>query len=80
MDPGLVICKGFWLENLMVRCLGDQMYFWLGGQKKDVARSTRQVRGQLMCWLGVLVGLVDSRVLRGVKTKVVGSCTPRRLH
>ena len=76
MDPCWVIWKNFWLENLMVRCSGDQTEFWLGGQKKDAARSTRRVWGQVMCELDVLVGLVDGRVLRGVETKVVGSCAP----
>ena len=53
MGPGWVILKEFWLETVMVRCLGEQMEFWLGGQKKDVAWSTRWVRGQGMCGLGV---------------------------
>ena len=39
----------------MVRCLGDQMGFWSGGQKRDADRSTRRVRGQGMCVLGVMV-------------------------
>ena len=80
MYPGLVILKEFWLENMMVRCSGDQMDFWLGGQQKDVPRSIRRVRGQVMCGLGVLVGLVDRRLLRGVETKVAGSFLPRRPH
>ena len=73
-----MIWKEFWLENVMVRCSGDHMEFWLGIQQNDVAWSTRRVRGQVMCGSGVLVGLVDSRVLKGVETKVVGSCAPRR--
>ena len=56
------------------------MDFWLGGQQKDVSPSTKQVRDQVMCGLGVLVGLVDYRLLRGVKTKVVVSCVQRRPH
>ena len=64
----------------MVRCSGNQMEFGLGGQKKDIARSTRRVWGQVMCGLGVLVGLVDSRVLVSVKTKFVSSCAPGRPH
>ena len=72
--------KDFWLENMMVRCLRDNMDFGLGGQRKDVSRSIRQVRGQVMCGLGVFVGLVDSRLLIDVKTKVAGSFLPRRLH
>ena len=80
MDPSMVILKKFWLENMMVRCSGDQMDFWLGGQQKDVPRSIRRVRGQVMCGLGVFVGLVDGRLLRDVETKVAGSFLPRRQH
>ena len=69
MDPGWVIWKYFWLYilngswlgdlkiflvgNCDGEALGDQMDFWLGGQKKDVARSTIRVRGQGMCGLDV---------------------------
>ena len=53
MDPGWVIWEEFWLETVMVRCPGDQVEFLLGGQQKGVTRSTRQVRGQGMCGLGV---------------------------
>ena len=53
MDPGWMICKEFWLEMVMLRLSGNQMEFWLGGQKNDVARSTRWVWGQGMCGLGV---------------------------
>ena len=80
MDPDLVILNEFWLENMMVRCFRDNMDFGLGGQRKDVSRSIRQVRGQVMCGLGVFVGLVDSRLLIDVKTKVAGSFLPRRQH
>ena len=31
-------------------------------------------------WIGGLVGLVDDRILIGVKTKVVGSCALIRLR
>ena len=56
------------------------MDFWLGGQGKDVSQSIRQVRGQVVCRLGVLVGLVGVRLLRDVKTKVDGSFLPKRRH
>ena len=72
MDPVLVVLKEFWLETVMVRCSGDRMDFWLGGQQKDVSRSIRQVWGRVMCGLGVLVGLMDGRLLRDVETKVSG--------
>ena len=49
MDPGLVILKEFWLENVMVRCSGDQLDFWLGCQKRYISKSIRQVRGHMMC-------------------------------
>ena len=78
--PRLRDLEGFLVGIIMVRCLGDQIEFWLGSQENDVARSTRQVRGRVMCGLGVLAGLVDDRVLRDVKTKVFGSCAPRNLH
>ena len=78
MDPGLAVLKDFWLETVVVRCSCDHMDFWLGGQEKDTSRSIRQVRGRVMCGLGVLVALVDGRLLRGVKTKVAGACLPRR--
>ena len=65
---------------MMVRCADDQMGVWLGGEKNDVSQSTRQVRGWMMCGLGVLVGLMGSRMLRGVETKAVGSCVPRLPH
>ena len=68
------------MEAVMVSCTGDQMDFWLGGQGKDVSRSIRQVRGQVVCRLGVLVGLVGVRLLRDVKTKVDGSFLPKRRH
>ena len=66
------------LERVLVgkydgEVIGAQMEFWFGGQEKDVAQSTRQVQSWVMCWLGVLVGLVDGRMLRGLETKVVGS-------
>ena len=80
MDSGWVIWKDFWLEYVMMRCSGDQMKFRLGGQQKDVALSTTQVRGPVMCGLGVLVGLVYVRVLRGVGTNGVGSCERRHLY
>ena len=35
---------------------------------------------EVMCGLGVLVGFVDCRLLRGVENKVVDSCAPRRPH
>ena len=78
MDPGWVIWNEFRLETVMVRCLNDQMEFLLGIQQKDVSWSTRPVQGKLMCGLGVLVGLMDVRLLRGVKTKVAGSFLLRR--
>ena len=68
------------MENMMVRCSDNQMDFWLGHQKKDVSGSTRRVWGQVMCGWGVLVGLVDGRLVIGVKTKVAGSFLLRRLH
>ena len=78
MDPDLVILNEFWLENIMVRCFRDNMDFGLGGQRKDVSRSIRQVQGRVMRGLGVLVGLVDGRLLRGVENKVAGSFLLRR--
>ena len=78
MNPGLVILKEFCLETVMMRCLDDRMDFWLGGQQKDASRSIRRVRGRLMCGLGVLVGLVDDRMLRGAKIKVARTFLPRR--
>ena len=80
MDPGWVIWNEFWLETVMVRCSDNQIEFWLGSQIKDVSRYTRQVRGRVMCGLGVFVGFVGGRLLRGVKTKVVGSCVPILPH
>ena len=80
MVPGWVFWDNFWWETMMAGCSGDQMYFLLGVQQKDVAWSTKQVHGLVMCELGVLVGLVDDRLLRGVKTKVVGSCALRYPH
>ena len=68
----------FWLKTVMVRCSDDQMDFWLGCQQKYVFWSTRCVWGQVMCGLGVLVGLVEGRLSRGVETKVVGSYIPIR--
>ena len=47
-----MIWKDFCLGIVMVRRSGDQMEFWLGDQKKDVARSNRWVRGLEMCGLG----------------------------
>ena len=76
--PGLVITNEFWLETLMVRCSGNQMDFWLCGQQKNVSWFIRRVQGKVMCGLVVLVGLVDVRLLRGVKTKVAGNFLPRR--
>ena len=70
----------FWLKTVMVRCSDDQMDFWLGCQQKYVFWSTRCVWGQVMCGLGVLVGLVNGRFLRDVKTKVAGSFLSRRPH
>ena len=80
MDPVLVILKEFWLEIVILRCSGNHMDFWLGGQKKDVSRSIRQVQGQVMCGLGVLVGLLDGRLLRGAETEVAHSFLPRRTY
>ena len=80
MNPSWVIWEKSCLETVIVSCSGDQIEFGLGGQKKDISRSTRRVRGQLMCGLGVLVGLVDVRVLIGVETKVVDSCASRFPH
>ena len=48
-----MICKEFWLETVVVRCSGDQLEFCLGGQKKDLGRSTIRVRGQIICGLDV---------------------------
>ena len=44
MEPGWVIWKDFWSEIVMARCSGDQVEFWLGSQKKDVAWLNRQVQ------------------------------------
>ena len=66
-----MIWKDFWLETVMVRFSGDQMEFWLGGQQKDIAQSTRPVWGGVMCGLGVLMELVDGRVLRSAETSTV---------
>ena len=41
-----MIWKDFWSENVMVRCPGDHMEFWSGGQEKDVAWSNGRIRGQ----------------------------------
>ena len=54
MDPGWVIWKKFRFENVMVRCSGDQMEFWSGGQKKYIAWSNKLVRGRGMYELDVL--------------------------
>ena len=86
----------FWLEIangprlgvfevfLVVKCVGGNLRqsdrFLLGGQRKDVSRSIRRVRRRVMCGLGVLVGLVDGRLLRDVETKVAGSFLPRQPH
>ena len=64
----------------MVRCSDIQMEFLLVGQQKDVSRSIRRVRDQVMCGLVGLVGLVEGRLLRGVKTKVIDSLLPIRPH
>ena len=80
MSLGLVILKEFGLETAMVRWSGNKMDFWLGVQHKDVSLSTRRVQSRVMCGLGVLVGLVVGRLLRGVKTNVAGSFLPRRLY
>ena len=53
--------------------MGDQMDFWLGIQKKYVSWSTIWVRGRVMCGLGVLVGLVVGRLLRGAKPRLLAS-------
>ena len=37
--PGWGNQKGFWLENMKVRRLGDRMEMWLGGPKEDVIWS-----------------------------------------
>ena len=80
MDPGLVIWNEFWSETMMVRCSASHMKFLFGHQQKDVYRSMRRVRGWVIRGLGVLVGLMDGRLLRGVKTKYVGSFLPRHPH
>ena len=75
-----MVLKKFGLETVIVRCLGDQLDFWLGSQQKNVSWSIIRVWGQVMCGLGVLVGLMDERFLRDVKTNVAGRFLPRRPH
>ena len=62
MDPGLVILKEFLLENVMVRCLGDQMNFWLGGKQKYVSWSISRVLGWVMCGFWCFGGLGGRQV------------------
>ena len=80
MEPGLVKLKDFWLENMMVRCSGDQVEVWLGDRQRLFTRTIRRLLGQAMCGMGDLVGVVEGRLLRNIKTKVVGSFLPRHLH
>ena len=75
MDPSGVVLNKIWLKT---GGSDDQMKFCLGGQQKDVSRSTRQVWGRVV-W-GVLMGLVDSKLLRVVETKVSGSFLSIRLQ
>ena len=49
-----MVWKEFWLEAVMVKCSGNEMEFGFGVKKKDAAQSTRHVRGQGVCGLGVL--------------------------
>ena len=43
--------------NCDYEVLGNQVDFWLVSQKQDIAWFTRRVQVQVMCVLGVLVGL-----------------------
>ena len=90
-----MIWKDFWLEILNGPQLGDLEVFLVGYcdgealRRSDgvlVGRSAKGCRsvhhtgpGSGNVWVGCLVGLVDSWMLRGVKTKVVGPCAHRRL-
>ena len=73
MDPGSVKLKEIWSEIKMMRCLGDPMVVLLGGQQRLSTRTIRQIPGRVMCELGDLVGLADSRLISYAKTKVAGS-------
>ena len=65
--------KEVWLGIKMVRCSGDPMAVLLGSQQRLSTRTVRGILGRVMCELGDLVGLVDSRSLSNAKTKVAGS-------
>ena len=66
MDLGSVKLKEIWFKIKMVRCSVDPIEVWLGGQQ-------RQLSGQVMCELGVLVGLADGQSLSYAKTKIAVS-------
>ena len=72
-DPGLAKLKVIWSEIKMVRCSGDPMAVFLGGQQRLSTRTIRRLLGQMMCELGDLVGLADGRSLSNAETKVAGS-------
>ena len=94
MDPGWMIWKYFWLgllngprlgglEGLLVgNCYGEALRRSDGvfvGRSEKGCRSVHQtVLGSGNVWFGCLVGLVGGWMIRGVETKVVGSCAQRR--
>ena len=60
----------------MVRCLGDSMEVFLGGQQMLSTRTIRRLAGQVIYELGDLVGLSDGRLLGYAKIKVTSSFLP----
>ena len=96
MDPSSVIWKDVWSEILNETWLDDLEGLLVGYWDGEVlGQSNRVLVGRLAKerglvhhtgpgsgneWVTCLMGLVDDRVLRGVETKVVGSCEPRHMY
>ena len=72
MDPIWAIWKYFWLEIVIVSHLGDQVEFWSEIRKRISLGQTDRYGVGNVC-IGDLLGLVDCRMLRYVKTKVFSS-------
>ena len=70
--------EGFLVGNGDGEVIGRSAGVLVGRLEKGCRSVHQTVLGSGNVWFGCLVGLVGGWMIRGVETKVVGSCAQRR--